>query len=125
MVPMPAGEFVNVGSKKIKVEVGDGVTEAVTVGDGVKVGVDVGGIKVAVWLAAMAAVWAIITSSSPGDNVEIGGLPDDGSKGAQESIVIIVTVNNIVRAFCDIIIGAFFCYGWGFYSPVNETLMAT
>jgi len=61
----PLGLITNVGSKKIKVAVGDGVNEAVTVGDGVRVGVGVGGIKIAVWLAAMAAVCAMITSSSP------------------------------------------------------------
>jgi hypothetical protein len=107
---LPAGSGVNVGSKKIKVTVGDGVNEAVTVGDGVSVIVGVGGIKIAVWLAAMAAVCAMIASSSPDASVGTGALPDGKSKGAQATAVIIDTTNNIVRAFCDIIIDAFFCY---------------
>ena len=52
----PLGLVTIVGSKKRKVAVGDGVEEAVTVGDGVSVGVSVGGNKIAVWLAALAAV---------------------------------------------------------------------
>ena len=95
----PLGLVTNVGSKKRKVAVGDGVNEAVTVGDGVRVGVGVGDIKVAVWLAAMAAVCAMITSSSPGASVGTGALPDGKSKGAQANVTIINTTNIGVRAF--------------------------
>jgi len=98
---LPAGSGVNVGSKKIKVTVGDGVNEAVTVGDGVSVIVGVGGIKIAVWLAAMAAVCAIITSSSPGASVGTGVLTDGKSKGAQANVTIINTTNIGVRAFAE------------------------
>lgn len=55
------GGSVKVDTLKIKVGVEDGVSDGVTVGDGVRLGVCVGGIKVAVWLAAAAAVCAMIT----------------------------------------------------------------
>ena len=70
-----------------------------TVGDGVRVGVSVGGIKIAVWLAAMAAVCAMITSSSPGASVDTGVLTDGKNKGAQANVTIINTTNIGVRAF--------------------------
>jgi hypothetical protein len=105
---LPLGMVGNVGSRKIKVAVGVGVTEAVTVGDGVKVGVKEGVIKIAVWLAAMAAVCAMITSSSPGASVGTGVLADGKSKGAQAHIAITAIANNILRTFFDIITKVFF-----------------
>jgi len=99
----PLGLTTKVGSKKRKVAVGDGVNEAVTVGDGVRVSVGVGGIKIAVWLAAMAAVCAMITSSSPGANVGTGVLTDGKSKGAQANVMTINSIRSELRILFFII----------------------
>ena len=116
----PVGLTAKVGSRKIKVAVGDGVTEAVTVGDGVRVGVKDGVIKASVWVAAMAAVWAMITSSSPGASVGTGVLTAGKNKGAQAHIAITAIVNNIPRILFDIITRVFFIgaeYTQGDHTP--------
>jgi hypothetical protein len=70
--------FVDVGRRKIKVGVLEGVPDGVWLGEGVIEGVDVGEGNMAVWVEAAAAVWVctIMVSITPGIEVGISVVSD-------------------------------------------------